>query len=83
MTIRFLDGSFYEGPYIGEEWIDQNGYTLPKARARDHYGVFKCPDGRVFEGSNVDNHFDPLNIQVSGWVGLSVIVSLVGSACCM
>lgn len=62
-VIRYVDGAFYEGPYIAEDWLDEKGFLVKGARARNHYGVYKCPDGRIFEGSNVDNHFDPLNVQ--------------------
>lgn len=63
VRLRYADGSFYEGPYISEEWIDANGHLNLQGRAKNHYGVFKCADGRLFEGINVDNHFDPSNLQ--------------------
>ena len=63
VRLRYADGSFYEGPYISEEWLNGNGHLNVAGRAKDHYGVYKCADGRVFEGINVDNHFDPLNLQ--------------------
>ena len=37
----------------------------PEGRERNHFGIYTCADGRVFEGSNVDNHFDPFNLQVT------------------
>lgn len=62
VTIRFNDGSFYEGPYVEEAALDQMGLvSLPGARASDHYGIFRANDGRVFEGANVDNHFNLVN----------------------
>lgn len=63
VVIHYSDGSFYEGPYIGEEWLDNQGRVQPQGRGATHYGVFKCPDGRVYEGVLVDNHFDMYNIQ--------------------
>jgi hypothetical protein len=63
VTIRYTDGSFYEGPYVGEEWIDVMGAVNPAGRAPNHFGVFTLSDKRVFEGKNVDNHFDPHNLQ--------------------
>ncbi len=63
MVIRYEDGSFYEGPYVGEEWLSITGEVHPLGRAKNHYGVFCMPDGSMFEGSNIDNHFDPANIQ--------------------
>jgi hypothetical protein len=64
VTIRYTDGSFYEGPYIGEEWLDAAGRVVEKGRAHNHYGIFQCSDGRTFEGKMIDNHFDPNNLQV-------------------
>jgi hypothetical protein len=58
VTIYYLDRSVYEGPFIPDEWLDADGRVNPAARAIDHYGVYKNFDGRVFEGPNVDNHFD-------------------------
>lgn len=65
VTLRYYDGSIYEGPYISEEWLDEMGHVSPGGRAENHYGVWKCGDGdtRIFEGHNVDNHFDTLNLQ--------------------
>ena len=63
VTIRYAEGSFYEGPYIGEEWLDAAGRVIEKGRAHNHYGIFHCADGRVFEGKMIDNHFDPDNLQ--------------------
>jgi phage FluMu protein Com len=63
VTVRYSDSSFYEGPYIGEEWIDTMGNLNPAGKAPNHYGVYTLPDGRIFEGRNVDNHFDPFNLQ--------------------
>jgi DNA-directed RNA polymerase subunit RPC12/RpoP len=63
VVIRYQDGSFYEGPYISEDAIDLMGKTLPAGRPRNHYGVYRLADGRVFEGANVDNHFDPHNLN--------------------
>jgi hypothetical protein len=63
VSIRFLDDHFYEGPYIDEEHVSEDGTVPPEARAKNHWGIFKCNNGRIFEGSNVDNHFDPENIQ--------------------
>jgi hypothetical protein len=65
VTIRYVGGSYYEGPYIGEETIDLMGNVYMPARSSTHWGVYTCADGRVFEGFNVDNHFDPENIQGS------------------
>lgn len=61
--IRYNDGAFYEGPYVDEEHIDHWGQTLAVARKANHFGLFKHQDGRVFEGHNVDNHFDSTNLQ--------------------
>eukprot|EP01038_Epipyxis_sp_PR26KG_P006206 gene6206-8548_t len=63
VQIRFVDGSFYEGPYISEDAINLKGEVIDGMRPKNHYGVFKLPDGRIFEGHNVDNHFDPANLQ--------------------
>ena len=52
-------GSFYEGPYVEEVSLDSMGCsTLTSARPSDHYGFFQTGDGRIFEGTNVDNHFN-------------------------
>eukprot|EP01039_Chlorochromonas_danica_P001031 gene1031-1118_t len=61
--IRYTDGSFYEGPYLDEHAIDSTGQTIPSRRAANHFGLFRTSDGRVFEGHNVDNHFDITNLQ--------------------
>jgi len=63
VVIRYQDGAYYEGPYISEDAIDLMGRTLPEGRPKNHYGLYKMPDGRLFEGSNVDNHFDPHNLN--------------------
>lgn len=63
VLIRYVDGSFYEGPYVSEEALDLWGESRALFRRPDHYGVFYLPDGRVFEGSNVDNHFNCFNLQ--------------------
>eukprot|EP01035_Chromulina_nebulosa_P020505 gene20505-26599_t len=64
VTIRFKDGSFYEGPYVEEVSLDSMGCsTLTSARPSDHYGFFQTEDGRIFEGTNVDNHFNQFNVQ--------------------
>eukprot|EP00595_Chromulina_sp_UTEXLB2642_P002162 CAMPEP_0196767788 /NCGR_PEP_ID=MMETSP1095-20130614/41958_1 /TAXON_ID=96789 ORGANISM="Chromulina nebulosa, Strain UTEXLB2642" /NCGR_SAMPLE_ID=MMETSP1095 /ASSEMBLY_ACC=CAM_ASM_000446 /LENGTH=1228 /DNA_ID=CAMNT_0042136439 /DNA_START=798 /DNA_END=4481 /DNA_ORIENTATION=+ len=65
VVINYADGSFYEGPYVGEEWLDKKGHVRPDGRVKNHYGVFKSPDGRIFEGALVDNHFDIYNLQSS------------------
>jgi hypothetical protein len=63
VAIRYNDNSYYEGPYVSEEWLDSVGKLNELGKAANHYGSFKCPDGRIFEGRNVDNHFDPNNLQ--------------------
>lgn len=63
VVIYYSDGSFYEGPYIEEKWINMLGRVLPLGISDNHFGVFTCPDGRVFEGNQVTNHFDPFNLQ--------------------
>ncbi len=63
VTICYNDGSAYEGPYVGEEFLDTKGRVIKPGRAKDHYGVFRAPDGRTFEGPLVDNHFDVNNLQ--------------------
>lgn len=63
VVVRYNDNSYYEGPYIGEEWLDGMGKVNDLGRTANHYGVYKCFDGRIFEGINVDNHFDPHNLQ--------------------
>lgn len=63
VTIRYTDGSFYEGLYIGEDALDDQGNVCDAVRAKTHYGVYRTGDGRVFEGSNIDNHFDQFNLQ--------------------
>jgi hypothetical protein len=63
VVIYYSDGSFYEGPYIEEKWINMMGRVLPMGIPGNHFGVFTCPDGRVFEGNQVTNHFDPFNLQ--------------------
>lgn len=63
VVIRYVDGSVYEGPYVDESKIDTFGLVPPNARMPNHWGVYTCGDGRVFEGFNVDNHFDVHNIQ--------------------
>lgn len=63
VMIRYTDGSFYEGLYVKEAALDVLGEGRDSFRRRDHYGIFYLPDGRVFEGSNVDNHFNAFNLQ--------------------
>lgn len=63
VTIRFVGGYVYEGPYVPEDVVDFSGRVPPQARAPGHWGIFTFPDGTVYEGVNVDNHFDPENIQ--------------------
>ena len=65
VTIRYSDNAFYEGPYIGEEWIDTKGILNAAGKAPNHYGSFTTPLNYVYEGYNVDNHFDPENMQLS------------------
>lgn len=38
--------------------------TLTSARPSDHYGFFQTEDGRIFEGTNVDNHFNQVIIYL-------------------
>ncbi len=63
VVIRYYDNSYYEGPYVQEDALDAMGVVCASMRAKNHYGVYRLADGRVFEGSNVDNHFDPHNLQ--------------------
>lgn len=63
VVIRYYDGSYYEGPYVQEDAVDNMGVVEPSMRAYNHFGVYKMADGRIFEGVNVDNHFDPHNLQ--------------------
>jgi hypothetical protein len=37
-----------------------------QGRERGHWGRWRTPDGWVFEGAVVDNHFDSDNKQVGG-----------------
>ncbi|CAM9115659.1 unnamed protein product, partial [Ectocarpus fasciculatus] len=62
-AIRFVDDHIYEGPYVDEESIGDDGLVPPEARAPNHWGVFRCNTGITYEGPTVDNHFDPENIQ--------------------
>ena len=57
VTIRYAEGSFYEGPYIGEEWLDAAG-RVRKVEHTTTTVFFTRADGRVFEGKMIDNHFD-------------------------
>ena len=52
-----------QGPYISEDAIGTDGKVLDGVRTKNHWGVFTCPDGKVYEGNLVDNHFDPDNVQ--------------------
>ena len=63
-VIRYNDTSFYEGPYIDEKWLDNQGIVNLDGKPKNHYGIYTCSDRRVFEGFNVDNHFDPHNLQM-------------------
>eukprot|EP01041_Mallomonas_annulata_P000411 gene411-745_t len=63
VTICYQEKAIYEGPYISEEWLDTMGQVIKNGRTATHWGVYTCADGRVFEGVNVDNHFDEGNIQ--------------------
>ena len=63
VTIRFVGGSYYEGPYVSDSALNTKGEVPSSARLSNHWGLFRCPDGRTYEGNNVDNHFDPENIQ--------------------
>jgi hypothetical protein len=63
VTIRFVDDHFYEGPFVDDEYIRDDGTVPTEARASNHWGIFKANGGRIYEGPNVDNHFDPENIQ--------------------
>ena len=42
--------------------------TLTSARPSDHYGFFQTGDGRIFEGTNVDNHFNQVIIYLLKFV---------------
>lgn len=64
VLIRYNDGSYYEGPYVPEEFIDEHGVSRPEKKLANHYGRFFLPDGRIFEGFHVDNHFDQHNLQL-------------------
>ena len=64
VTIRYQDKSFYEGPYVPEKFLLEDGSVHVDGRGEGHYGIFTCPDGVVFEGTLVDNHFDPCNLQL-------------------
>jgi hypothetical protein len=64
VLIRYNDGSYYEGPYIAEEYVDEFGLSIPDRKLANHYGRYYVSDGRVFEGFHVDNHFDPHNLQL-------------------
>lgn len=65
VTVRYRDGAVYEGPYIGEEWLDEIGRVRVGASTYNHFGVYHCneKDKRIFEGKMVNNHFDPNNLQ--------------------
>lgn len=63
VTIRFEDGSIYEGPFVEDKHVDAFGEVDVQGRGRDHYGYFTCPDGRVFEGNAVDNHFSAIDVN--------------------
>ncbi len=63
VLIRYIDGSFYEGPFVSEDAVDFVGKTKDGYRSPNHYGIYRLVDGRVFEGANVDNHFDVNNLQ--------------------
>ena len=52
------------GPYLNEMWLNDIGQVRPEGRERNHFGMYTCADGRTFEGHNVDNHFDCMNLQV-------------------
>ena len=40
--------------------------SLTSARPSDHYGFFQTGDGRIFEGTNVDNHFNQVLSSMPG-----------------
>ena len=52
MTIRYHDGSVYEGPYVPDN----------KPRTPDHFGRRTSSTGVIIEGGSVDNHTIPLTI---------------------
>lgn len=62
VSIRFEDGAIYEGPYVEDRFVDGTGAVDPAGRSRDHHGYYTCTDGRIFEGTEVDNHFSPKDI---------------------
>ncbi len=64
VLIRYHDGSYYEGPYVPEDCINEHGLCDPERKLPHHYGRYYLADGRIFEGFNVDNHFDPYNLQL-------------------
>jgi hypothetical protein len=50
---------------VEEVSLDSMGCsTLTSARPSDHYGFFQTGDGRIFEGPNVDNHFNQVIIYL-------------------
>ena len=63
VRIRFDDDAVYEGPYVEEKHVDATGRVSGGARSAHHYGYYTCPDGRVFEGESVDNHFSPSDLN--------------------
>ena len=58
------------GPYLNEMWLNDIGQVRPEGRENNHFGMYTCADGRTFEGHNVDNHFDCMNLQTHYRMGL-------------
>jgi hypothetical protein len=58
VMIRYKHGAVYEGPYVDEIWLDSMGSVVQQGRTRAHWGRYTTPEGWIYEGSHVDNHFN-------------------------
>lgn len=59
VVVRYDDGSTYEGPYISEACLDPMGDVRVDMRQPHHWGRWTAPSEDVYEGFEVDNHFNP------------------------
>jgi hypothetical protein len=63
VTIRYISGCIYDGPYLPDLSLNKLGVTETVLRRENHWGKFIFPSGLIYEGPYVDNHFDVGNIR--------------------
>jgi hypothetical protein len=57
-SFSFTNGDLYNGPYVAEEYLLEDGSIDVTGRSAQHWGVWLNTKGESFEGTTVDNHFN-------------------------